>query len=270
MKHILRERMIINESERSRILGLHDNFRKTMGGFLHEQNMDEATKFFESQKTKYNKFPINGKVVPYDKTFGYEVANADGTKYILLPNGTAVVDNDGTGYKPLAGYIWTKSPYVAKPTDSDGNGIPDTLQRPQDKSALSNSGTEPILPPSRKDIRAGYNQRNKDAATLKKERDNQLSLMDNEIKTLEAQNKQYNEVLANTRLSAKMTPEQKTSYSTAIQNNNLKIKNKQAEKTKLTSTPLGGETVTTSTTTVNPQTLKSREDQAAIDAGRGL
>jgi hypothetical protein len=37
-----------------------------------------------------------------------------------------------------------------------------------------------------------------------------------------------------------MTPEQKTSYSTAIQNNNLKIKNKQAEKTKLTATPLGG------------------------------
>jgi hypothetical protein len=272
MKHILRERMIINESERSRILGLHDNFRKTMGGFLHEQNMDEATKFFESQKTKYNKFPINGKVVPYENTFGYEVVNADGTKYILLPNGTAVIDGTGTGYKPLAGYTWTKSPYVPKPTDSDGNGLPDYLQRqnPQDKSSLPTKETEPILPPSRKDIRADYKQRNKDAATLKKERDNQLSLMSNEIKTLEDQNKQYNNTLANTRLSAKMTPQQKTSYSTAIQNNTLLIKNKQAEMTKLQSSPLGGETVKTPTATVNTQTQKSREDQAAIDAGRGL
>ena len=297
MKHILRERMIINESERSRILGLHDNFRRTMGGFLHEQNMDEATKFFESQKTKFNKFPINGKVVPYENTFGYEVVNADKTKYILLPNGTAVIDGTGTGYKPLAGYTWTKSPYVAGSTpgstpagpglsgfnaDSDGNGIPDYLQtqNPQDKSTLptpgtttpeaTTSGTEPILPPSRKDIRQGYRQRNQDAATLQKERDNQLSLMDNEIKTLEAQNKQYNDALTNTRLSAKMTPEQKTSYSTAIQNNNLKIKNKQAEKTKLEASPLGGETVTTPTATVAPQTQKSSEDQAAIDAGRKL
>lgn len=263
MKHILRERMIINESERSRILGLHDNFRKTMGGFLHEQNMDEATKFFESQKTKFNKFPINGKVVPYENTFGYEVVNADKTKYILLPNGTAVIDNaSGTGYKPLAGYTWTKSPYVAGPTPEDKSVLP-----PEDKSVLLPPVTEPIIPPSRKIIRQQYRQRNKDAATLQKERDNQLSLMNNEIKTLEDQNKQYNNALANTRLLAKMTPEQKTSYSTAIQNNNLKIKNKQAEKTKLEASPLGGETVTTPTATVAPQTPKSREDQAAIDAG---
>jgi len=269
MKHILRERMIINESERSRILGLHDNFRKTMGGFLHEQNMDEATKFFADQQTKFNKFPINGKVVPYDKTFGYEVVNADKTKYILLPNGTAVVDNDGTGYKPLAEYTWTKSPYVAGSTPvlppEDKSVLP-----PENKSVLPPPATEPILPPTKKDIRQGYRQRNRDAATLKKERNNQISLMDNEIKTLEAQNKQYNDALANTRLSAKMTPEQKTSYSTAIQNNNLKINNKKAEKTKLIATPLGGETVTTPTTTVNPQTPKSPQDQAVIDAGKGL
>ena len=94
--------------------------------------------------------------------------------------------------------------------------------------------------------------------------------MSNEIKTLEDQNKQYNNTLANTRLSAKMTPQQKTSYSTAIQNNTLLIKNKQAEMTKLQSSPLGGETVKTPTATVNTQTQKSREDQAAIDAGRGL
>lgn len=255
MKHILRERMIINEYERSRIIGLHNNFRKTMGGLLHEQNLDEATKFFEDQKTKYNKFPINGKVVPYEKTFGYEVVNADGTKYILLPNGTAVVNN-GTGYKTKDGYTWTKSPYVAGSTqgstpagpglsgfnaDSDGNGIPDYLQtqNPQNKSALPTSGSEPIIPPSRKDIRQGYRQRKIDAATLKKERDTQLSLMANEIKTLQDKNKEYNNILTNTRLSAKMTPQDKTSYSTAIQNNSLLIKNKQVELDKLRKTPLG-------------------------------
>ena len=251
MKHILRERMIINESERSRILGLHDNFRRTMGGFLHEQNMDEATKFFESQKTKFNKFPINGKVVPYENTFGYEVVNADKTKYILLPNGTAVIDNaSGTGYKPLAGYTWTKSPYVAGPT-------------PEDKSVLLPPVTEPIIPPSRKIIRQQYRQRNKDAATLKKEKDNQLSLMDNEIKRLQDDNKKYNNMLTNTRLSGQMSAQQKTDIDNAVKNNNILIKNKEAEKTKLTA----GETVTTPTATVAPQTPKSREDQAAIDAG---
>jgi hypothetical protein len=94
--------------------------------------------------------------------------------------------------------------------------------------------------------------------------------MDNEIKRLQDDNKKYNNMLTNTRLSGKMSAQQKTDINTSITNNNIKIKNKQAEKTKLTSTPLGGETVTTSTATVNPQTLKSREDQTAIDAGRGL
>jgi asparagine N-glycosylation enzyme membrane subunit Stt3 len=112
MKHILKQRMNINESERSRILGLHDNFRTNVGGFLHEQNMDETTKFFADQKTKFNNFP-DGKVVAYGNTFGYEVVNTDGTKYILLPNGNSAVDN-GTGYKESLGYSWTKTPYMAQ------------------------------------------------------------------------------------------------------------------------------------------------------------
>jgi hypothetical protein len=114
MKHILKQRMIINESERSRIIGLHDNLRTNVGGFLHEQSMDEATKFFADQKTKFNNFP-DGKVVPYGNTFGYEVENTDGTKYILLPNGSSAVNN-GTGYKESLGYSWTKTPYAAQAT----------------------------------------------------------------------------------------------------------------------------------------------------------
>jgi hypothetical protein len=77
-------------------------------------------------------------------------------------------------------------------------------------------------------------------------------------------------MLTNTRLSGKMSAQQKTDIDNAVKNNNILIKNKEAEKIKLTATPLGGENVTTSTATVNDQTPKSREDQAAIDAGRGL
>jgi hypothetical protein len=67
-----------------------------------------------------------------------------------------------------------------------------------------------------------------------------------------------------------MSAQQKTDTDNAVKNNNILIKNKQAEKTKLEATPLGGETVTTPTATINPQTPKSQQDQAAIDAGRGL
>jgi hypothetical protein len=264
MKHILKQRMIINESERSRILGLHDTFRNKVGGFLHEQNMDEATKFFMDQKTKFNKFP-DGKVVPYGNTFGYEVVNTDGTKFMLLPNGTSVVDN-GTGYKESTGYSWTKTPYVA-------SAAVNTTTAGATTAGATTAGatvTDPTDPASKKEIRQGYRQRKADAATLKKEREDQLNLMNNEIKVFNDEIKKYKDVLSNARLTTKMTPEQKKGYETAIQNNTIKIQNKQAEINKLKATPLGGETVTTSTATVNPQTPKSREDQSAIDAGRGL
>ena len=264
MKHILKQRMIINESERSRILGLHDTFRNKVGGFLHEQNMDEATKFFMDQKTKFNKFP-DGKVVPYGNTFGYEVVNADGTKFMLLPNGTSVVDN-GTGYKESVGYSWTKTPYVASVnTNTDVAG-----STTAGATTAGTTVTDPTKPASKKEIRQGYRQRREDAATLKKEREDQLNLMNNEIKIFNDEIKKYKDVLSNARLTTKMTPEQKKGYETAIQTNTVKIQNKQAEINKLKATPLGGETATTSTATVNPQTPKSREDQTAIDAGRGL
>ena len=270
----MKQRMIINESERSRILGLHDTFRNKVGGFLHEQNMDEATKFFMDQKTKFNKFP-DGKVVPYGNTFGYEVVNTDGTKFMLLPNGTSVVDN-GTGYKESTGYSWTKTPYVASAavnTTTAGATTAGATTAGATTAGATTAGatvTDPTDPASKKEIRQGYRQRKADAATLKKEREDQLNLMNNEIKVFNDEIKKYKDVLSNARLTTKMTPEQKKGYETAIQNNTIKIQNKQAEINKLKATPLGGETVTTSTATVNPQTPKSREDQSAIDAGRGL
>jgi hypothetical protein len=140
MKHILKQRMNINESERSRILGLHDTFRNKVGGFLHEQNMDEATKFFMDQKTKFNNFP-DGKVVPYGNTFGYEVVNTDGTKYILLPNGSSAVDN-GTGYKESLGYSWTKTPYVASASVKTGAEVTGAeMKQPSINSGIVNTTT---------------------------------------------------------------------------------------------------------------------------------
>ena len=126
MRHILKERMIISEFERLRILGVHNNLRKNVGGFLHEQTVDEVTKFFADQKTKFKTFP-EGKIVPNGNTFGYEVINADGTKYILLPNGKSLTDN-GTGYKETAGNPWTNTPYSVGSTTQSTTQAPITTQ----------------------------------------------------------------------------------------------------------------------------------------------
>jgi hypothetical protein len=150
MRHILKERMIINESERLRILGVHDNLRKNVGGFLHEQTVDEATKFFADQKTKFKNFP-EGKVVPNGNTFGYEVINTDGTKYILLPNGKSLTDN-GTGYKEAAGYMWTNTPYSVGSTTQETTQAPTTTQpTTQAPVSFENLATD-------KDLRQGARQ----------------------------------------------------------------------------------------------------------------
>ena len=134
MRHILKERMIISESERLRILGVHDNLRKNVGGFLHEQTVDEATKFFTDQKTKFKNFP-EGKVVPNGNTFGYEIINTDGTKYILLPNGKSLIDN-GTGYKEAAGYTWTNTPYSVGSTTQKTTQAPVSFENLATDKAL--------------------------------------------------------------------------------------------------------------------------------------
>ena len=240
MKHILKERMIISESEKSRILGIHDKYRKTMGGFLHEQNMDEATKFFADQKTKFNNFP-DGKVVPYGNTFGYEVVNTDGTKYILLPNGSSLTDN-GTGYKESTGYSWTKTPYVAAPT-----GTATTSTTP--------TGTVPTDLESNKELRQGYRQRKRDAAELKKERENKIKEIQNDI---DKRSKTYNN--GN---NPNMTAQQKTNFKNYIDAKKIELE-------KLKNTPIGSEPTNTKPNTVNPSVTRSKEDQAAIDAGAGL
>jgi len=111
MKHTT----LISESEKRRILGLHENTIRKEFNLIMEQSSEELKKFFEGQKTKFKNFP-DGIIVPYNSgvyEFGYEVKNGDGTKYILIPDGTAAVDN-GTGYKVQPNYTWTKSGYIDK------------------------------------------------------------------------------------------------------------------------------------------------------------
>jgi hypothetical protein len=116
--------LLLTENERNRILFLHNKAIKKE--FLFEETQDEITKYFEKMKTSYKGFP-NGQVVDYKSknfNFGYKVTNADGTYYILIPDGTAI-SNNGTGDVSAANedgsqYKWTDKPYEAVKTDGGG------------------------------------------------------------------------------------------------------------------------------------------------------
>lgn len=111
----MKQRMIISESEKRSILLQHKSDNRRRYGLLTEATQEDLTNFFTGQKSMFKNFP-DGKIVPYKNgefEFGYEVLNADGTKYILIPNGMAVVDN-GTGYKEQPNYTWTKMPFMDK------------------------------------------------------------------------------------------------------------------------------------------------------------
>jgi hypothetical protein len=145
MKHILKKRMIINESEKLRIINLHETLNKKITGLLNEQTIDDVTKYFVDQKLKFKNFP-DGKVIPYGNGFGYEVSNTDGTKYILTIDGKAAV-NDGTGYKEFVGYVWTNTPYVVGSTQAPVTTQPTT----QTPVSFENLATD-------KDLRQGGRQ----------------------------------------------------------------------------------------------------------------
>jgi hypothetical protein len=250
MKHILKQRMMINESEKNRILGLHEITRKKSLGILTEATIDDATKYFEGEKAKFTDFPTTGKVVPYNNSFGYEVTNPDGTKYILMLDNTAYIDN-GTGYKLSQGYKWTDTPYVEKPITA-----PPPSSSP---SSSSNTNQTSTLTPlkSKKEIRQGYNQRVKDANTLKKEREDKIKTIQNEID-------KYTNYLNNAKLKAKMTPEDIKGYEDYV-------KLKKTELDQLKKTPLNSANAqTNNTATLPPKPVRSAEDRSAIEAGQGL
>lgn len=246
----MKQRMIISESEKRSILSLHESSNRRRYGLLTEATQEDITKFFTDQKSKFKNFP-DGKVVPYKNgefEFGYEVANADGTKYILIPNGRAVVDN-GTGYKEQPNYTWTKSSFIDKLPIKPLQTIP--------LSTGQTTGTNPagttlagVEPPSEKEIRQGYRQRVKDEKTSEKDRENKIKELENVIN-------KYGKIYNNGN-NPKMTNDQKTSYKNYIDS-------KKAELEKLKKTVTG-----TTNTTVKTPTPKCFEDRAIIDAGTGL
>jgi hypothetical protein len=113
-------RILMNKSEKSRILSLHENLRVNDSNLLMEQDSESITKYFEEQKKKYSNFP-DGKVVPITGGgFGYQTNNG----VILYPDGTAYNAN---GIKAVE--KWTDEPYVIGSTtqgaaDSMPTGTP--------------------------------------------------------------------------------------------------------------------------------------------------
>jgi hypothetical protein len=100
------KRILIGESEKSRILSLHENLKTESSKLLMEQDSETTTKYFEEQKKKYSNFP-DGKVVPVEGGFAYQTNNG----IFLYPNGTAYNSN---GVKSTEN--WTDEPYVVTTT----------------------------------------------------------------------------------------------------------------------------------------------------------
>ena len=141
-----------------------------------------------------------------------------------------------------------------------------------DKFQKSKFSREKSFAYSEEDIVKNENKLNQVKDIRKKEREDKLNLMNNEIKGFNDEIKKYTDI-QNSRIYSRASDEQKKSYQKIIDDNKVKIQNKQAEIDKLKKTPLGTPTSTsptaTTTNTATP-TPKSAEDRAAIDAGGGL
>ena len=105
------KRILIGESEKSRILSLHENLKTESSKLLMEQDSETTTKYFEEQKKKYANFP-EGKVIPVEGGFAYQTNNG----ILLYPNGTAY---NNRGVKSTEN--WTDEPYVM-PTATTSTG----------------------------------------------------------------------------------------------------------------------------------------------------
>jgi hypothetical protein len=145
------KRILIGESEKSRILSLHENLKEERSKMLMEQDSESITKYFEDQKKKYSNFP-DGKVVPVEGGFAYQTNNG----IFLYPNGTAY---NSRGVKSTEN--WTDEPYVV-PTATTATGQATTATG-QATTATGQSTTSPSQPtirpvsfqslPTEKDLR---------------------------------------------------------------------------------------------------------------------
>ena len=122
----------MNESEKSRILSLHENLRVNDSNLLMEQDSESITKYFEEQKKKYSNFP-DGKVVPIPGGgFGYQTNNG----ITLYPDGTAYNSN---GLRSVE--KWTDEPYVIGSTTQGSTTQGATTQGSTTQGATTQGAT---------------------------------------------------------------------------------------------------------------------------------
>jgi hypothetical protein len=125
-------RILMNESEKSRILSLHENLRVNDSNLLMEQDSESITKYFEEQKKKYSNFP-DGKVVPIPGGgFGYQTNNG----ITLYPDGTAYNSN---GLRSVE--KWTDEPYVIGSTTQGSTTQGATTQGSTTQGATTQGAT---------------------------------------------------------------------------------------------------------------------------------
>jgi|688.fasta_scaffold344270_2 hypothetical protein len=143
-------RFYINEDEKRRISYLHKNETIRNFGRLLENVNPDIIDFFTKQTKGFKQWP-KGTVIDFAQagTKGYEVKNTDGTSYVLIPDGTAYV-NDGSGYKKAENYTWTKTPYRDIPMKLEPKKLADMqlsqnigLKNPAQLSSNSDAGLDP-------------------------------------------------------------------------------------------------------------------------------
>jgi len=84
---------LLNESEKRRILGLHENRKQSeWRGLIIEQTQAEVQAFFEKRKTKMKNFPTNGNLEPYKGADGKE-------QFVWKTNDGIFLFMDGTAMK---------------------------------------------------------------------------------------------------------------------------------------------------------------------------
>jgi hypothetical protein len=139
---------LINESEKRRILDLHENRKQSeWRGLIMEATQEEAEAFFAKRKTKMKNFPPNGTVIDYDGkgNFAYQITGTDGKPMYLFADGTA---KDSTGKTATNRWYGQLSPDevaldkmpTLKPTEIQTNTNPDVLVSTPSTSGLGPQG----------------------------------------------------------------------------------------------------------------------------------
>jgi hypothetical protein len=163
---------LLNESEKRRILNLHENRKKSeWRGLIMEATQEEAQSFFDKRKTKMKNFPPNGTVIDYDGkgNFAYQITGTDGKPLYLFADGTA---KDSVGNTAANRWYGQLSPdevaldkmATLKPTELQTNASPSTLT-----STPSTVGSGPQNMMTGREIKQGRKTLKRELKSAKKQ-----------------------------------------------------------------------------------------------------